>query len=364
MSILITLLLIVLFLWLLGLWFRRGEDLAVYDHPVDPAGSESFSSPSGPSEEHAAAAAEIRGLGSQVAGLSRKEMLQFTREFMEDMPKGKEFNCEFVPVDVEGVKAEWVLAPGVDNSRRVLYLHGGAFIAGSPNSHKSATCRFSEVAQAAVLAVDYRLMPENGRGDGIADCKKAYRWLLENGLDGPSAASRIFIGGDSAGGNLSLMLSSWIRDEKLRAPDAVVALSPLADSTYSSPSIRNNLLTDIMLGPLFGALLKIPKAILAWIFVLENRYRPSNPAVSPVFGDLSALPPTLLQVSEAEMLLDDARRYVNKARASGSPVRLQSWAGLLHVWQLFYPEVPEARDAWQHIGEFLESTEKDRAGEG
>ncbi len=361
MSILIALLLFVLFLWALGLWFRRGEDLSIYDHPVDPAGSDSFSSPSGPSAEHAVATAEIQALGSQVAGLSRKEMLQFTRDFMEGIPKGKEFNCEFVPVSVDGVKAEWVLAPGVDNSRRVLYLHGGAFIAGSPNSHKSATCRFSEVAHAAVLAVDYRLMPENGRGDGIADCKTAYRWLLDHGPDGPSTASRVFIGGDSAGGNLSLMLSSWSRDEKLRTPDAVVALSPLADSTYSSPSIRNNLLTDIMLGPLFGALLRIPKAILAWIFLVENRFRPSNPIVSPVFGDLSELPPTLLQVSEAEMLLDDARRYVNKARASGSPVRLQSWAGLLHVWQLFYPEVPEARDAWKRIGEFLASTENDQS---
>jgi len=137
----------------------------------------------------------------------------------------------------------------------------------------------------------------------------------------------------------------------------VIALSPLADSSYSGPSIRSNVLTDVMLGPLFGALLKIPKAILGWIFLLENRIRPSNPLVSPVFGDLSRLPPTLLQVSEAEMLLDDARRYVNKARSAGSPVYFQSWAGLLHVWQIFYPEVPEAREAWDHISGFLERVE-------
>jgi len=357
MWIFITLLLIVAFLWVLGLWFGKGQDLTSYDHPVDPEGFESFSSPGGPSQEHRQASREIQAMGGQVKGMSRKEMLQFTRDFMEDVPRGKEFNCEFVAVDAGGVRAEWVLAPGIDGSRRVLYIHGGAFIAGSPNSHRPVTACFSELANAAVLAIDYRLMPENRRRDGIADCRSAYRWMLENGPGGAAPASRVFMGGDSAGGNLSLMMASWIRDEKLRAPDAVVALSPLADSTYSGPSIRANLLTDIMLGPLFGALTKIPRAILGWLFVFENRIKPSNPVVSPVFGDLSGLPPILVQVSEAEMLLDDSRRYVNKARAAGSPVRLQSWPGLLHVWQIFNPDVPEARDAMRRIGEFIEAVE-------
>jgi acetyl esterase/lipase len=237
----------------------------------------------------------------------------------------------------------------------VLYIHGGAFIAGSPNSHRSVTSRYSEIANAAVLAIDYRLMPENQRREGIEDCKTAYRWILENGPDGPAPPATLFMGGDSAGGNLSLVMAAWARDENLRAADAVTALSPLTDSTYSGSSIRENLPTDAMLGPLFGALIKIPKPVLSWIFVIENRIRPSDPVVSPVFGELSGLPPTLLQVSEAEMLFDDSRRYVNKARAAGSPVRLQSWAGLLHVWQIFQPEVPEAREAFDRLGEFLDS---------
>jgi len=331
MWILITLLLIVALLWVLGLWFRIGEDLTAYDHPLDPEGFESFPNPEGPSPEHRQAASDIKKMGGQVKGMSRKEMLLFMRDFMEDVPKGKEFNCEFVTVDAGGVPAEWVLAPGIDDSRRVLYIHGGAWIAGSPNSHRTVTSRFSEVANAVVLAIDYRLMPENQRRDGIEDCQTAYRWILENGPGGPGVASRVFMGGDSAGGNLSLMMASWIRDQQLRAPDAVVALSPLTDATYTGPSIRNNLLTDIMLGP--------------------------YPVVSPIFGELSGLPPILIQVSEAEMLLDDARRYVNKARAAGSQVRLQSWPGLLHVWQIFYPEVPEARDAMSLIGEFIEAVE-------
>lgn len=352
-----TLVFIVLALWLASAWIRRSENLAKFDQALDPAGVDRFSRPGGPTEEHQSAVNEFLVMRKQVKGFSRKEMLLFARNFMENMPKGKAFTSTFTPVDIDGLPAEWVLAPGVDASRRVLYLHGGGFIAGSPNSHRSATSRFSEVANAAVLAVDYRLMPENRRIDGIEDCRTAYHWILENGPEGPSQPSRLYMGGDSAGGNLALMMAAWIRDQKLRAPDAVVALSPLSDSTYSSPSIRSNLATDYMLAPMFGRLLKIPPWILSWIFVFENRCRQANPLVSPVFGNLSGLPPILVQASEAEMLLDDARRYVNKARQAGSPVRLQSWAGLLHVWQLFYPEVPEAREAWEKIGEFIRQLE-------
>jgi monoterpene epsilon-lactone hydrolase len=357
MSILSYILLLIVLIWIIGWFLGRGEDLSPYDGPVDPAAGESLGAPSGPSPEHRQAEDEIRAMGSAVRGMSRKEMLQYTRDFMEQMPEGREFNCEIRPVDVNGVPAQWVLAPGADPTRRVLYIHGGAFIAGSPNSHRTITSRYSEQIGAAVLAIDYRLMPENRRADGIADCKTAYRWILENGPDGPSAPRWLYVSGDSAGGNLSLVLSNWIRDQGLRSPDAVIALSPLTDSNYASPSLRDNVKTDTMLGPLFGGLMKIPRPLLAWFYLLETRFRPVNPAVSPLRANLSNLPPTLIQASETEMLLDDARRYVNKARAAGSPARLQTWPGLLHVWQVFNPEVPEAMEAFGKIGDFIRAVE-------
>jgi acetyl esterase/lipase len=357
MSIFVYVLLLLLLLWSIGWWLGRGEDLSAYDQPADPSAVDSFGGPSGPSAEHRQAEDEIRTVGSQVRGMSRKQMLQYTRDFMEEMPANRDFKCEFRPVDVDGVPGEWVLAPGADAERRVLYLHGGAFIAGSPNSHRTITSRYSEQIGAAVLAVDYRLMPEHRREQGIEDCRKAYRWILENGPDGPSKPRRLYVSGDSAGGNLSLSLANWVRDQGLHAPDAVIALSPLTDSSYASPSLRSNLKTDTMLGPLFGGLMKIPRPLLAWFYLLETRFRPVDPTVSPLRGDLANLPPTLIQVSEAEMLFDDARRYVNKARAAGSPARLQSWAGLLHVWQIFNPEVPEAMQAFDEIGKFIRSVE-------
>lgn len=343
--------------WLLARWFGRGEDLTVFDHPPEPAASEVFGNPDGPSAEHRQAENEIRSAGGQVRGMSRAQMLQFMRDFMEAVPAGRTFDCEFRPVTADGVAGEWVLAPGADPARRVLYIHGGAFIAGSPNSHRTITSCFATVTGAAVFAVDYRLMPEHRRRDGIEDCQAAYRWMLEHGPDGSDRPLRLYLGGDSAGGNLALVLAAWARDEELRMPDAVVALSPLTDSTYSGPSIPGNVATDTLLGPLFGALLKVPKPLLAWIFFLQNRFRPVDPLVSPLRGDLSRLPPTLLQVSASEMLLDDARRYVNKARAAGSPARLQVWPGLLHVWQILNPEVPEAVEAFERIGDFIRAVE-------
>ena len=360
-SFLIALLLILLALWLAGLWLGRAPDLKHYERPVEPAAVEVFGRPGGPSAEHQQAVRQVQEMANPGRRMSRNETIALMRQFMEDMPRGRDFNVEFVPVRVGGMAAEWVMAPGADADRRVLYIHGGAFIAGSPNSHRTMTARFAEVTGAAVLAIDYRLMPEHRRMDGIEDCREAYRWILANGPNGPAAAKRVYISGDSAGGNLALGLASWIRDQGLSAPDAVIAIAPLVDSTYSGSSARANVGTDVLLGPLFGQLLRVPNAILAWIFVVENRVRPANPLVSPIYADLAGLPPILVQVSEAEMLLDDAVRYVNKARDSGSPARLQRWPGLLHVWHIFCPEVPEAVEAFDRIAAFIESVESARS---
>jgi monoterpene epsilon-lactone hydrolase len=360
LSYLVAVLLIIVVLWLAAVLFMRGEDLGAFDLDDGTDGVRSIASAGKASSEHEKAAEALIDFGKQAARLPARKRLELIRRFMEDMSAGREYVSEFVPVDAGGVSAEWVLAPGADPSKRVLYIHGGAYMAGSSRSHRNITNRLSEICCAAVLAIDYRLMPENKRRDGIEDCRTAYRWILENGpagengSDGASSPDFLLVAGDSAGGNLSLSLAAWVRDEGLRPPDAVVAFSPTVDGGYSSPSIRSNVSSDLMLGPLFAILLKIPRAVRAWLYVLEFRFNPANPVVSPVFGDLSNLPPTLIQVSEDEMLLDDARRYVRKARASGSPALAQSWPHMLHVWQIFYPEVPEAGQAFREVALFLQ----------
>jgi acetyl esterase/lipase len=350
---------LLLLLLALHAWLGHGEDLSEYDHPVEPGGGARHASPDGPSTGHRGVVAAFEERGPQVAGLSPRGLVRYVRELMEDFPVNRRFDVRFLPVEAAGVPCEWVLPPGVDPRRRVLYLHGGAFFAGSPNSHRTMTARVAELTGAAVLSVDYRLRPEHPRAAGIEDCRRTYRWLLENGPDGPAPLERLYLGGDSAGGNLALVVSAWARDDGQRQPDAVLAFSPVTDCSFRAPSIRANAETDTLVRPLFGSLLSLPGFLLRWIVLFSDRMRPTNPVLSPVYGDLSGLPPTLVQVSESEMLFDDARRYVNKARGQGSPVELQSWAGLLHVWQLFYPEVPEAGAAWREVAAFLARVEAD-----
>jgi acetyl esterase/lipase len=110
-----------------------------------------------------------------------------------------------------------------------------------------------------------------------------------------------------------------------------------------------------MLGPAFSALAKVPKVALLWFTWITSRLRPSDPLVSPLRGDLAGLPPTLVLVSEQEMLYDDAYRYVTKAQAAGSPVEMLSWPHMVHVWPIFNPELPEAEEAFANITEFVDS---------
>jgi acetyl esterase/lipase len=361
----IWVLLILALLVLVTVFHLRGQDLSPYDLPA----GQSFDMGHEPSDEHDAVVASFDvGIGP-VRRAPRSQRLALMREYMDSISQSQDFHASITPVVAAGVSAEWVLAPGVNTARRVLYIHGGSFVMGSPTSHRNITCKFSQVADAAVLAIDYRLMPENPRMAGIEDCRMTYEWMLQNGPQGPGQADKVYVGGDSAGGNLTLTLIAWVRDQKagdkkLQQPDAVVALSPVTDSTFGSPSLKHNMETDAMLGPLFKGLARVPLPLLWWFVWFQNRISPRNPLLSPAFGDLSGLPPTLVHASEAELLFDDARRYVNRAAAAGSPAKLQSWAHMVHVWHMFYPQLTEARSAWDEIGKFIEEADSISARAG
>lgn len=334
-------------------FYLQGANLRLWDTPV----GEGFDLGDESAQQRAEVERALTSGPGSINPRSRKERLTLMRAYMDGIPDSQDIDAQITPVDVDGVAAEWVVAPGVDSARRALYIHGGAFMMGSPKSHRNITSAFSRAANAAVLAIDYRLMPENPRIAGVEDCRKAYRWVLDNGPQTAQPPEALFLAGDSAGGNLTLMLLQWIRDEGLRQVDAAVALSPVTDVTFNAPSLRANLKTDTMLGPMFSQFLRVPRPLLLWFGWFQNRMAPSNPVVSPVFGDLSALPPTLLHASETEVLLDDSRRYVNKAVAAGSPAKLQTWNNMPHVWHMFYPQLPESEAAWQQIEQFLSDVE-------
>ncbi len=348
-EILLCLLALVAMIWLVDVFYLRGPDLSAFDRPL----GQSHNIGKAPSEEFKAVVASLGSIAEILDRTPLRQHIALLRNYLDNVFPLTETSTLFTAVDAGGVAAEWVQAPNVDSRRRLLYIHGGAFSMGSPKSHRRLTSKFSELANAAVLSIDYRLMPEHPRMAGIEDSRSAYRWLLDNGPDGTAPASAVFVAGDSAGGNLTLSLIAWVRDQGLRAPDAAVALSPQTDFTLGAPSLKNNFATDPMLGPMFKSVIKVPRTLLLWGTWLLTRLRPCDPIASPVFGDLSNLPPLLVHASEAEMLRDDSRRYVNKAIAAGSPVTLQTWTHVVHVWQIYHPELPEGREALEEIGKFL-----------
>jgi acetyl esterase/lipase len=266
-----------------------------------------------------------------------------------------------VPVTVGHCAAEWVLAEGSASRGRILYLHGGGFTAGSPRSHRRITTELARRTGLAVLALDYRLMPEHSRRDMLEDSRNAYRWLLEHGPEGPGPAEAVFVAGDSAGGNLTLALIAWIRDQGLRQANGAIALSPLTDATFASPSLARNVDSDPMLGPMARLIGRVPRPLMLWSTWLQNRIRPADPQLSPLRGDLAGLPPVLIQASDAEILIDDARRYVNRAREAGSPAELEIWRGMVHVWPAFGPELPETKEAFERMARFVERVLEGRA---
>lgn len=273
------------------------------------------------------------------------------RQWLDDMGRGVEHDCELVPVDGP-VRGEWVVPPDADPRRRLLYVHGGAFEAGSPLSHRSLTTRIAQATGMPVLAVDYRLQPEHDRQDALDDVDAAWALLCARGPDGPAPLHTAHLMGDSAGGNLALGLAQRLRDGGARQPDAVAVFAPLTDSTFASPSWHDNLATDPFLGPGFRRLLDVPRSLLVLGLWAATRIRPDDPRVSPALGDLHDLPPTLVQVSDDEMLRDDGIRYARAARAAGSPVQLQVWPRLVHVWQAF-ADLPEAAEALDEALAFL-----------
>jgi epsilon-lactone hydrolase len=232
--------------------------------------------------------------------------------------------------------ATWVDVKGVRQDRVVLYLHGGAFIAETPVFHGALLARICREARARGLMVSYRLAPEHLFPAALDDCLAAYRWLLEQGFD----AGRIVVAGDSAGGNLTLALLLRARDEELPLPCGAVALSPVADLTFSGDSVRrNDGVDDMFSADLMDALVPV---------YLPQRDLRTHPHVSPVFGDFTGLPPLLLIVGSTELLLDDSVRV--SQRYPGA--QLLVWNGMPHVFPGF-AFLPEAREATRRIGRFV-----------
>lgn len=243
-------------------------------------------------------------------------------------------------VNADGVRAEWFVAPGAASDRVVMYLHGGGYVFGSAKSHAALATQISASAGASVLFVEYRLAPEHPFPAAVEDSTTAYRWLLAQGI----APAHIAIAGDSAGGGLSLATLLSIKQHGLPMPGCATLLSPWVDMEVSGASMDSKAAEDpIVQKPL---LLQ-----LVGMVVPDGKLR--DPLISPLYGDLSGLPPLLIQVGSRETLLDDSVRIADRARQAGVPVTLDIWQGQIHVFQVFCPRLDEGVQAIEKLGAFI-----------
>jgi len=217
-----------------------------------------------------------------------------------------------------GRPCEWH-RPERANGCVLLYLHGGAYLIGGPHTHRAICAGLARRGQIEVCALDYRLAPEFPYPAARDDALAAYQALLAAGY----SAAQIVIGGDSAGGNLSLITSLRLRDLGQAQPAALVCFSPVTD--YTGQQLHSPAAGDPLLNP-------------KWIEQAIGLYCPahiprSDPGLSPLFADLTGLAPLLIQVGEDELLLNDSLRFAERAKAAGVSVHLERYPGLWHVFQ-------------------------------
>jgi epsilon-lactone hydrolase len=251
-------------------------------------------------------------------------------------------DVEFEAVDVDGMLGEWSIVRGGDASRVLLYFHGGGYCSGSILSHRRMVTEAGRAAGVRTLAVGYRLAPEHPFPAAFDDALTAWRFLRNHG----AAAAHIAIGGDSAGGGLTVALMIRLRERDEELPGCAWLVSPWTDLTMSGAT----LVTKDAVDPIIHR---------NYLGELADAYVPAamakaDPRVSVLHAELKGLPPTLIQVGSAETLLDDSTRFAAAAGAAAVPVTLEVWPHMIHAWHLWNAHLESGRRALASAGAFIQ----------
>lgn len=241
---------------------------------------------------------------------------------------------------VHDLPAEWVQGPGAGSDAAILYLHGGAFVMGSPATHRELAARVSSATGARALLVGYRLAPEFPFPAPLEDAKAAYRWLLETGY----APHELVIGGDSSGAGLGLQALISLRDEDTPLPRAGFFMSPVTDWVVPE---GESFATRAALDPLVSP---TQCRYTSSLYVGEHA---DDPLLRPAEMSLEGLPPLWIQVGDHEILLSHSERLASRAFGAGVDVSFKIWPGMWHVFQGAARYVPEARRSIGELGVFL-----------
>lgn len=242
-------------------------------------------------------------------------------------------------VMVGNCAAEWLIPAGELSGSAILYLHGGAYVVGSADSHRGLASRIAVASGVRVLLLDYRLAPEHPFPAALEDAVEAFGWIQEQLA---IAAHNIVVMGDSAGGGLAIATTLRLRDSSKPLPVALACLSPWTDLSLSGPSVASLIGRD----PFFSNTKRLEECALYYAGTRTVR----EPEISPLFADLQGLPTIFIQVGSDEILLSDSEEFAQEARRVGVDVQLEIWPGMWHVWQGFCDLMPESRDAIKRIG--------------
>lgn len=269
--------------------------------------------------------------------------IELCRQGMADMmsfskpPKG----CKTEKINAGGPGALWVDATEKDRPATILYFHGGGYAMGSPQAYLGFTGVLSEVSQVRILSVDYRLAPENPHPAAVLDAVTAYRWLLQQGVPPES----IVVGGDSAGGGLTFATLLKLKALGEKLPAAAFAISPWVDLAVTGETVATKAEVDPMI---------TESALYYMASLYAGKTDVRLPLISPLYGDLSGLPPVLIHAGTSEMLLSDAQRIADALKTAGVDCTFKEWEDLFHVFHTVVG-IPESRKATEEIGSFIKS---------
>jgi monoterpene epsilon-lactone hydrolase len=259
-------------------------------------------------------------------------------ELMARVPVADDVDHE--PTTIGGVNAIDVAIRGIENAGTILYFHGGVFVIGTAAATVPLVSDLARRAHAKAVTVDYRLAPEYPYPAAVDDARAIYEGLLAQGVD----AGQIALAGESAGGGLAVATLLALRNAGLPLPSSALLMSPYADLTLSGETIVERAASDPILTP-EGLRLRVPDYV--------GGADASDPQISPIFADLSGLPPLLIQVGSNEILLSDAVRLAGRAALADVPVTLEVTPGVPHVFQGFAALLDEGNAALDRAATFL-----------
>lgn len=245
------------------------------------------------------------------------------------------------------ISAEWVYADNPSSDTRILYIHGGGWCAGSATVYRQLAAQISNETGYPVLLPRYRPAPKYRYPSALADCLAAYAYALVSGPEGRSLPANVIIIGDSVGGNLAIALSLTLKQRNIHLPSSLILLSPLCDCESDILRSRDDLIAARWLQRCIDN-------------YLDAKTERRIPTISPIRGDLSCLPPLLVQVGEYDPVRDQSIYLVDKARKAGVTANLQIVPGMPHTFQRFSPVVADARRAIEHISSFILSRDTSR----